>query len=72
MTETLFTLIVSILVIVHGRVFDLKLNFSETGFCLRLKVEPTHLDPICVGSFFLCTPAQRLVLSVGPKYVGST
>jgi hypothetical protein len=30
----------------HRPVFILKHNVSETGFCLRLQVEPTQLGPI--------------------------
>jgi hypothetical protein len=32
--------------IVHRPVFYLKHDFSLTGLCLRLQVEPTHVDPI--------------------------
>jgi hypothetical protein len=34
---------ITILDIIHRPVFYLKYNFSETEFCLRLQVEPTHL-----------------------------
>jgi hypothetical protein len=30
--------------------FDLKHGISETGFCLRLQVEPTYVDRIDRGS----------------------
>jgi hypothetical protein len=32
--------------IIHHHVFLLKHNFSETGFFLRLQVEPTESGPI--------------------------
>jgi hypothetical protein len=35
-----------ILNIIHRPVFYSKQNFSKTGFCLRLQVEPTQLGPI--------------------------
>jgi hypothetical protein len=37
--------------------FYLKHNISETGFCLRLQVEPTELGPIDRTSPYLRTPA---------------
>jgi hypothetical protein len=33
-------------------------NISETGFCLRLQVESTQLDPIDRASPYLQTPAS--------------
>jgi hypothetical protein len=33
-------------IIVGLDIFYSKLNISETGFCLRFQVEPTHLDPV--------------------------
>jgi hypothetical protein len=44
---------VAVLVIIHRPVFYLKRDFSETGFCLRLQVESTHLDPIDGASLCL-------------------
>jgi hypothetical protein len=35
-----------VLDIIYRPMFYLKLNVSETGFCLRLQVEPTQLRPI--------------------------
>jgi hypothetical protein len=32
--------------IIYRLVFYLKYDISETGFCFRLQVEPTQLDPI--------------------------
>jgi hypothetical protein len=32
--------------IIHRPVFYLKHNVSETGFCLRLQVDPTQMGPI--------------------------
>jgi hypothetical protein len=36
----------TILDIINRPIFYLKLNVSETGFCLRLGVSPIQLDPI--------------------------
>jgi hypothetical protein len=33
-------------------------NVSESGFCLRLQVEPTQLDPVDRDSRYLRTPAS--------------
>jgi hypothetical protein len=52
------TMVFTILDIIHHSVFYLKHNVLETGFCLRLQVEPTQLSPA--------------VLSIRPKWVGST
>jgi hypothetical protein len=38
-------------------VFYFKDNITETGFCLRLQVEPTQLGPINRASTYLRTPA---------------
>jgi hypothetical protein len=38
--------------IIHRPAFYLKHDVSETGFCLRLPVEPTQLDPVQVASLF--------------------
>jgi hypothetical protein len=43
-------IIIKILDIIHNNVFYLKHKVSETGFCLRLQVEPTQLGPIERGS----------------------
>jgi hypothetical protein len=32
---------------IRGSVFYLEHDVSETGFCLRLQVEPAHLEPVC-------------------------
>jgi hypothetical protein len=40
---------------VHGHVFYIKHSVSETGFCLRLHVEPTHASPIEKASLCLWT-----------------
>jgi hypothetical protein len=43
--------------IIHRLVHFLKKhNVSETGFCLRLQVKPTQLDPIDRASPYLRTP----------------
>jgi hypothetical protein len=42
---------IKILDIIHHPVLYLKLNVSETGFCLRLLVEPTQLSPINSSSY---------------------
>jgi hypothetical protein len=39
--------------IIHRPVFYLKHNVLETGFCLRLKVEPTELSQIDRASLYL-------------------
>jgi hypothetical protein len=36
---------ITILDIIHRPVFYLKQDFSDTGFCLRLQVEPTQMGP---------------------------
>jgi hypothetical protein len=41
---------ITILDIIHRIVFYLKLDISETGFCLCLQVEHTQLSPIEEGS----------------------
>jgi hypothetical protein len=38
-----------ILDIIHRPVFYLKHDVSETGFGLRLQVEPTQMGPMCVS-----------------------
>jgi hypothetical protein len=40
-------------------------NVSETGFCLRLQVEPNQLGPIDRASPYL--PSEGLALSTGPN-----
>jgi hypothetical protein len=42
----LICITITILGIIHRPVFYLKHDVSETEFCLRLEVEPTHLGPI--------------------------
>jgi hypothetical protein len=49
---------ITILDIFHHRVFHIKHNVSETGFCLRLQVEATQLGPV---------QRQRLALSLKPN-----
>jgi hypothetical protein len=44
--------------IIHCPFSNLKHNVSETGFCLRLQVEPTQLDPMDRDSAYFRTPAQ--------------
>jgi hypothetical protein len=39
--------------VIYHRVFYLKHNVSETGFCLRLEVEPTQSDPIVRAILYL-------------------
>jgi hypothetical protein len=43
--------------IINRPVFYLKHNVSETGFSLRLQVEPTQLGPIDRASPYLRRPA---------------
>jgi hypothetical protein len=39
--------------IIHRPVYTSKHNVSETGFCPRLQVKPTQLDPINTASPYL-------------------
>jgi hypothetical protein len=52
------------LVIIHRPVYITEHNVSETGFSLRLQMEPTQLGPIHRASPYLRTPvpAQRWVI----------
>jgi hypothetical protein len=50
---------ITILDIVHRPVFYLKRDVSETGFCLRLQAEPTHLGPIVKATLCHRTPASQ-------------
>jgi hypothetical protein len=52
----------NILNIIQRPVFNLDHDVSETGFCLRLEVEHTHLGPVDRASLCLRTPAT---LSMG-------
>jgi hypothetical protein len=55
---------ITILDIIHRPVFRIKHSSLETGFCLRLPVEPNRLfriEPVSV------VRRQRLALSVGPN-----
>jgi hypothetical protein len=45
-------------------------NLSETGFCLRLQVEPTQLGPIYETSLWV--RKEGLAPSIGPIWEGST
>jgi hypothetical protein len=40
-------------------IFYLKLNVSETGLCLRLKVKPAQFGPIDSPSLYIRTPATH-------------
>jgi hypothetical protein len=40
------TITITILDIIHNPVYYLKHKISETGFCLLLQMEPTHLVPV--------------------------
>jgi hypothetical protein len=44
---------ITILGIIHRPVFYLKHDVSETGFCLRLQVEPSQLVSVVRASLFL-------------------
>jgi hypothetical protein len=50
--------------IIHRRAFYLESDVSETGFCLRLQVEPTKLSPI-IGS--LPPPLSLIPVSVSAE-----
>jgi hypothetical protein len=62
--------------IIHRPDFYLKHKASETGFCLRLQIEPTQLCPIDSAS--LCGGVRRervglrVALSIWPNWAGST
>jgi hypothetical protein len=51
-------------------VFYFKHDLSETGFCLRLQVEPTQEDLIDIATSRL--QSHKLALSSGSNWVGST
>jgi hypothetical protein len=51
--------VTTILDIVHHPVFCLKRDILETGFCLRLQVEPAELGPVDRASLRLWTPATE-------------
>jgi hypothetical protein len=59
--STMFHMTITILDIIHRRVFYLK-HVSETGFCLRLQVESIQFGTI--ESWSLCL---NLALSIGPN-----
>jgi hypothetical protein len=61
---------ITILDIIHRPVFCLKHNVSETGFCLRLQLQPTQVVPTDRARFYL--RRQRRAVSVGSNRVGST
>jgi hypothetical protein len=42
----MLVIIITILGIINDPVFHFKHDVSETGFCLRLQVEPTQFGPI--------------------------
>jgi hypothetical protein len=39
--------------IIYCNVYISKYNFSEIGFCLRLEVKPTQLDPIDIATKYI-------------------
>jgi hypothetical protein len=45
-----------------------KHNVSETGFCLRLQVEPTRLGPVNRASPYLRTPMPAPRRSIQAKH----
>jgi hypothetical protein len=53
--------------IIHRLVIYIKHDVSEAGFCLRLKVVPTHLGPIGRAK-----SGNILVLCIGTYWVGHT
>jgi hypothetical protein len=57
-------MIIKILDVILRRVFYLKYNVSETGFYLRLQLEPTQLGPIDRASLCLSGPenVDRIIL----------
>jgi hypothetical protein len=59
---------ITILAYIHRPVSYLKLNVSVTGFCFRLQVEPTQLDPVdtCRADFCLRTPATTPIGFITP------
>jgi hypothetical protein len=62
---------ITIMDIIHYLVFPLENNVSETGSRFRLQVEPTRLDPIDRTSPYWTKRRPRLVLSIGPEWLGS-
>jgi hypothetical protein len=50
--------------IIHRPVFYLEHNVSETGFCLRLQVEPTKLGPKDEASFCLRSGQETEIISI--------
>jgi hypothetical protein len=57
MLATIRSRTITVLEIIHCPVFYLKYDFSKTGFCLRLQLEPTPLGPIDSPSLCLRTQA---------------
>jgi hypothetical protein len=59
-------IIITILDIINRPVFHLKHHVSETGFCLRLQVEPTQLGSTDRAILCLWTPARTPVGFIKP------
>jgi hypothetical protein len=57
---------ITVLDFIHNCVFYLEHDVSEPGFCLRLEVEPTQLDPFG-AKLCLRTPATTQVGFIKPK-----
>jgi hypothetical protein len=56
--------------IIRHHVFYLEHNALETGFCLRLQVEPTQLGPIDIASLDLWTRGRDWLKLLDPtEYV---
>jgi hypothetical protein len=55
---------ITIVDIIHRPAFYLKHDVSDTGFCLRLQVEPTHVGPIDRASVWPRKPATTRIVFI--------